>query len=64
MAIGSEGGELIYNGVELATDLGLLRRKDPLAQEYFRTGNKDAVWDMLFDRVAEKIGGEYQAHRK
>jgi hypothetical protein len=31
---------------------------------YFRTGNKDAVWDMLFDRVAEKIGGEYKVHRK
>ncbi|WP_342575178.1 hypothetical protein [Paenibacillus sp. FSL M8-0142] len=39
-------------------------RNDPLAQEYFKTGNKDAVWDMLFDRVAEKIGGEYKAHRK
>lgn len=39
-------------------------RNDPIAKEYFRTGNKDAVWDMLFDRVAEKIGGEYKVHRK
>lgn len=34
-------------------------RSDPKAQEFFKTGNKDAVWDMLFTRVAEKIGGEY-----
>ncbi|HBU84007.1 hypothetical protein B2I21_26145 [Chryseobacterium mucoviscidosis] len=37
-------------------------RSDPRAQEYFKTGNKDAVWDMLFNRVAEKIGGEYTKH--
>ncbi|WP_161556853.1 WXG100 family type VII secretion target [Paenibacillus amylolyticus] len=34
-------------------------RSDPKAQEFFKAGNKDAVWDMLFTRVAEKIGGEY-----
>ncbi|MCG7384376.1 WXG100 family type VII secretion target [Paenibacillus sp. ACRRY] len=51
---------------ENAEDLGSIfanvqkeLRNDPKAQEYFKNGNKDAVWDMLFDRVSKKIGGEY-----
>ncbi|MEK4074947.1 MULTISPECIES: WXG100 family type VII secretion target [Paenibacillus] len=54
---------------ENAEDIGIIfaniqkeLRSDLKAQEYFKTGNKDAVWDMLFDRVAKKIGGEYTKH--
>ncbi|WP_340015847.1 WXG100 family type VII secretion target [Paenibacillus sp. FSL K6-1318] len=54
---------------ENAEDIGFIfaniqkeLRSDLKAQEYFKTGNKDAVWDMLFDRVAKKIGGEYTKH--
>jgi hypothetical protein len=32
---------------------------DPVAQKCYQEGNEDAVWKMLFEKIAEKIGGVY-----
>ncbi|MBA4495194.1 hypothetical protein ACFO25_00540 [Paenactinomyces guangxiensis] len=39
-------------------------RNDPTAQKLFKEGNHAAVWDMLFQKIAKELGGEYHAYRK
>jgi hypothetical protein len=39
-------------------------RNDPEAQLYFRSGNANAVWDLLFNNIAEKIGGQFNVFRE
>lgn len=34
-------------------------RSDPVAMELFKEGNQDAVWNMMFKKIAKTIGGEY-----
>jgi hypothetical protein len=33
--------------------------RDPVARKCYQEGNEDAVWKMLFEKIAEKIGGVY-----
>jgi hypothetical protein len=32
---------------------------DPVARKFYQEGNEDAVWKMLFEKIAEEIGGVY-----
>jgi hypothetical protein len=32
---------------------------DPVARQFFQEGNQEAVWNMLFEKIAKSIGGEY-----
>ncbi|WP_459480004.1 hypothetical protein [Clostridium saccharoperbutylacetonicum] len=35
-------------------------RSDPVAMQFFKEGNQDAVWNMMFEKIAKTIGGEYK----
>ncbi|WP_309270496.1 hypothetical protein [Paenibacillus sp.] len=32
---------------------------DPMAQALYKEGNTEAVWDILYSKMAEKMGGEF-----
>ncbi|MDS0525926.1 hypothetical protein NNC19_09575 [Clostridium sp. SHJSY1] len=32
---------------------------DPIARQLFQEGNQEEVWNMLFEKIAKTIGGEY-----
>lgn len=34
-------------------------KNDPVAMQLFQEGNQEAVWNMLFEKIAKTIGGEY-----
>ncbi|MFB5673793.1 hypothetical protein ACE3NQ_20160 [Paenibacillus terreus] len=36
---------------------------DPMAQALYKEGNTDAVWDILYSKMAGKIGGEFNVYK-
>ncbi|MCM3784948.1 WXG100 family type VII secretion target [Neobacillus mesonae] len=36
---------------------------DPIAKTFYKEGNTEAVWDLLYSKMAEKIGGKFDVYK-